>query len=74
MKNKKDNNTQIQYMPIGMCIGIGIGMVIGAATDNIPLYMCIGLSIGMCIGTLIDANNRKTSEDNSEEKDDEENE
>ena len=29
--NKQSGN--IQYMPIGMCIGIGVGMAIGAGTD-----------------------------------------
>ena len=60
--NQEPNN--IQYMPIGMCIGIGVGMAIGAALDNIPIGMCIGLSVGMCIGVIIDSKNKKKTDDN----------
>ena len=68
MESNKNNNQEpnnIQYMPIGMCIGIGVGMAIGAALDNIATGMCIGLSIGMCVGVLIDSINKKKTDDNS---------
>ena len=63
-KNNNESDPKVPFLPIGMCIGISIGMAIGAATDNIPVFMCIGLSIGMCIGTLIDNSNAKKA-DNS---------
>ena len=59
MKNRQENESRTQYMPIGMCLGVGIGTALGAAMDNMALYMCIGLSVGMCIGALIDAKNRE---------------
>ena len=63
--NNNQEPDKIQYMPIGMCIGIGVGMVIGAALENIATFMCIGLSIGMCIGVIIDSIHNKKSDDES---------
>ncbi len=66
-KNKQSGN--IQYMPIGMCIGIGVGMAIGAAMDSISTGMCIGLCIGMGIGAVIDTKNRKAKAEESQSDD-----
>lgn len=65
MPNKNQEPDKIQYMPIGMSVGIGVGMAIGAALENIPVYMCIGLSIGMCVGVIIDSIHNKKSDDES---------
>ena len=67
LKNKQENAPQVQYMPIGMCLGMSVGTALGAAMDNMGLYMCMGLSIGMCIGALVDAKNRKTSQEDNKE-------
>ena len=64
---KKIPDDQMQYMPIGMCLGLSIGVAIGAGMGIIPLGMCLGLSIGMCIGVAID-NANKAKQDNSKEK------
>lgn len=48
------SKNSIQFMPLGM----GIGVALGAAFDNIPLWMCLGLAVGLCIGTAIDAANK----------------
>ena len=61
--DKKDNGNQIQYMPIGMCLGLSIGMAIGAAMDNISVGMCMGLGIGVCFGSALDAANRAKNQD-----------
>ena len=62
LKNKQENEPQLQYMPIGMCIGMSLGVAIGTATDNLATYMPIGLSIGLAIGALVDAKNRNKEE------------
>ena len=71
MKNNKDSESKTQYMPIFMCMGISIGMAIGAALDNISVGMCLVLGIGVCLGVALDAKNRKESENVSETDDEE---
>ena len=58
MKFKRDEVSEIQYLPLGMSIGLSIGVAIGAAMDNIPVCMCIGLSIGVGIGAALDFQNK----------------
>ena len=61
--DKKKPDNQVQYMPIGMCLGISVGMAIGSAMDNISVGMCLGLGIGMCIGVAIDNANKAKQDD-----------
>ena len=63
MKNNNQEPNNLHYMPIGMCIGIGVGVALGAAFENIPLWMCLGLSIGVGVGSLIDARQQKNADD-----------
>ena len=60
---KHDSEDNTQYMPIGMCIGLSIGVALGAVMDNIPIGMCMGLGIGMCFGSAIDNANRAKKND-----------
>ena len=59
MKNKKEAESKVMYMPICMSIGLSVGVALGAALNNIPTFMCIGMSIGLGIGAMIDAQKRK---------------
>ena len=68
-KHDSDDNTQ--YLPIGMCIGLSIGVALGAAMDNIPIGMCLGLGIGLCFGSALD-NANKAKKEKDEEKNKEE--
>ena len=64
---KKDNSeNQVQYLPIGMCLGLSIGMAVGAAMDNISVGMCMGLGIGLCFGSAMDNANRAKNKDSDE--------
>ena len=69
--DKKKPDNQIQYMPFGMCIGLSIGVAIGAVMDNIPIGMCLGLGIGMCYGSALDtfkkAKNNESKDQNQED-------
>ena len=69
--SKKDPENKVQYMPIGMCLGLSIGMAIGAAMDNIPIGMCFGLGIGICFGSAMD-NAKHAREEEPEEQEQEE--
>jgi len=50
---KKQEN-KVHYQPICMSIGIGLGMAIGAAFDQLPAGMCIGIGLGLAVGGVID--------------------
>ena len=69
--DKKDKGNQMQYMPIGMCLGLSIGMAIGSGMGNIPLGMCMGLGIGLCFGSAIDAANRSKKNEAEDQKEEE---
>ena len=63
MCENNNNSPGMQYMPLGMCVGVSIGMALGVAMKNIAVGMCTGLSVGMCIGAAIDSMNRKKKTD-----------
>ena len=56
--NKNDKNDKVQYLPIGMCLGLSIG----AALGNISMGICIGLAIGAGIDFL---HNKKNDDSKS---------
>jgi len=47
------------YMSIGIAIGSGIGVALGAAMDNIGSGIPIGVGIGLAIGAALDAKAKK---------------
>ena len=66
LKKKDNSENQVQYLPIGMCLGLSIGMAVGAAMDNISVGMCMGLGIGLCFGSALDNANRAKNKDSDE--------
>ena len=62
-KKHEENESTTHFLPIFMSIGIGTGVAIGAAMDNIPIGMSIGVSIGLCLGAAIDMLNRNKAEE-----------
>ncbi len=59
MKDNKESNNQIANLPIFLCIGMSVGMAIGAGIGNISMGMCIGMGMGSAIGLLIDSQNKR---------------
>jgi hypothetical protein len=68
MKDNNSNNGS-SLLPIYMCIGLSVGMAIGAPTGNIPIGMSIGIGAGLCIGGIIDLINRRSSKNDSQNND-----
>ncbi|MBQ4050075.1 MAG: hypothetical protein IJD13_00455 [Oscillospiraceae bacterium] len=56
-KNKNDNQTS--WLPIGLCLGMGIGVTFGAALDNLSLGMTLGPCFGLLLGAVLDSRNKK---------------
>ena len=71
---KNDNNQQhtAHFLPLFMCSGLSVGMVIGSACGNIPIGMCIGLGVGMCLGAAIDHLKRDDESDSDKDGDNKE--
>ena len=59
MKNNKNEENKIAYLPICMSIGLSVGVAIGAAIGNIPTAMCLGLCVGSGVGVLLSMQTRK---------------
>ncbi|MFC1953099.1 hypothetical protein ACFLWR_03105 [Chloroflexota bacterium] len=51
--------TEGYYMGIGLTIGSGIGVSLGAVMDNIGSGLPLGIGIGMAIGAALDAKAKK---------------
>ncbi len=66
MMNDKKPKMNTIYMPIFMCIGISVGMAIGAPSGNIPIGMSIGIGSGLCLGGIIDHFKGKKTKDLSD--------
>ena len=49
-QNKKQSGG---FNPIGLCLGMGVGLCFGAAMDNIALGMCIGMGVGLCFSVAL---------------------
>ncbi len=54
--NKKNNklDTKIYFMPIGMCVDMIIGTIVGVQIKNVFPSICIAISIGTIVGLIID--------------------
>ncbi len=65
MANEKDTQNKVQYLPIFMCLGLSVGMAIGAAIGNTSIGMCMGIAAGVGIGALIDAKHRNDGNEES---------
>ena len=53
---KDEEETQENYMAIGMCLGMAIGTAIGLAMGNMVLGMSMGMCVGMAIGISVKRN------------------
>lgn len=55
MKEPKFQKYTNEYMGIGMCLGVSLGLIYGNLlfSDSIGVGMCFGISIGMSLGLAI---------------------
>ena len=52
-ENSKESKKFINGISLGPLIGCGIGVAIGAATENMGLWIALGLSAGLGLGAII---------------------
>ena len=67
MKEKKNSENNVPYLPVFMCLGLSVGVALGTAMDNLAMWMCFGLSIGVAVGTAMDQKKKKESEEKEQE-------
>ena len=48
-------NNMSKFLPIGLVLGAGIGIVIGATVNNIPMGIVFGGGFGLIFGLAVDA-------------------
>ena len=53
MSDKKNEKKSGGFNPIGLCIGLGVGLCFGTALDNMGLGICLGMSIGVCFSVAL---------------------
>lgn len=49
----QNNNKSGGFNPIGLCMGVGVGLCFGVAMSNMVLGLCMGLGIGLCYSVAL---------------------
>ena len=62
-QNKKQSGG---FNPIGLCLGMGVGLCFGVAMDNVALGMCMGMGVGLCFSVTL--GQHTSSDDKQDEK------
>lgn len=66
MSDKK-NNPSSGFNPIGLCIGLGVGLCFGTAMGNMGVGIALGMGVGLCycvaLGRKPDASDKEKDED-----------
>ena len=56
------------FNPIGLCMGLGIGLCFGTALGNMGAGLCLGMGVGLCFSVAL--GRRKADDDKPEDKPD----
>ncbi len=56
------------FNPIGLCMGMGIGLCFGTALGNMGAGLCLGMGVGLCFCVAL--GRRKADDDKPEDKTD----
>ena len=49
-QNKKQSGG---FNPIGLCMGMGVGLCFGVAMNNMALGICMGMGVGLCFSVAL---------------------
>ena len=52
MNEKKISNI-LTFLPVGICLGTGVGLLIGVVCTNAALGIVLGVSIGIVLGLTV---------------------
>ena len=56
------------FNPIGLCLGMGVGLCFGTALGNMGAGLCLGMGVGLCFSVAL--GRRKADDDKPEDKTD----
>ncbi len=59
--DREPGGVSARTITIGVILGLTIGVVIGAATDNLPVWIGGGIGIGVVLAIAIDLLSNKES-------------
>ncbi|MEE1250934.1 MAG: hypothetical protein UHU19_17145 [Lachnospiraceae bacterium] len=59
MKKNDKNNRLAICMLLGVCLGAGVGIIIGVICGNIPLGLCGGIPISSGLGIMFGSIRKK---------------
>ena len=48
MADQKKNNSSTGFNPIGLCMGMGVGLCFGVAMGNMGAGIALGMGVGLC--------------------------
>ncbi len=48
MSDQKKNNSSAGFNPIGLCMGVGVGLCFGVAMGNMGAGIALGMGVGLC--------------------------
>ena len=65
MADQRKDRSGGGFNPIGLCIGLGVGLCFGTAMDNIGLGICLGMGVGLCYSVAL--GHRTDSDDKPED-------
>ena len=53
MADQKKDQSGGGFNPIGLCIGLGVGLCFGTAMNNMGLGICLGMGVGLCYSVAL---------------------
>ena len=55
------------FNPIGLCMGLSVGLCFGTAMDNLGLGIALGMGVGLCFCVALGQNAGQKKDENSGE-------
>lgn len=53
MMSDKKKSASAGFNPIGLCMGVGVGLCFGVAMGNMSAGICLGLGVGLCFSVAL---------------------
>ena len=52
-RNNQQSSKPAGFNPIGLCMGLGVGLCFGTAMGNLALGLCMGMGVGLCFSVAL---------------------